>query len=173
MTGPLILSTLAPASRQLHRSAARAALLRTRPAMAAPAPRYLHCTTARAAILNITDREDFHERVILSPIPVIVNFHADWCEPCKDLTPMLERLVEAKTNINLCSLDIENHVDLLQDFEVKAVPAVLAFFNGQVIEKFVGLVNEQIVGEFVGKVVNRLNAYANVQAAQKEPLGEL
>ena len=69
-------------------------------------------------------------------------------------------------------LDIENHVDLLQDFEVQAVPAVLAFFNGQVVEKFVGLVNEQIVTDFVGRVIGRLNAYTNVQAAQKEPRGD-
>ena len=69
-------------------------------------------------------------------------------------------------------LDIENHVDLLQDFEVQAVPAVLAFFNGQVVEKFVGLVNEQIVTDFVGRVIGRLNAYTNLQAAQNEPGGD-
>lgn len=135
----------------------------------APTARQLHRSATRAALLHITDREDFHERVILSPIPVIVNFHADWCDPCKDLTPMLERLVEPKRNLNLCSLDIENHVDLLQDFEVQAVPAVLAFFNGQVVEKFVGLVNEQVVDEFISKVIRRLNAYTDVQAAQKDP----
>ena len=61
-------------------------------------------------------------------------------------------------------MDIENHVALLEDFEVQAVPAVLAFFNGQVVEKFVGLVNEQIVTDFVGRVIGRLNAYT---AAQK------
>ncbi|KAF0307425.1 Thioredoxin, mitochondrial [Amphibalanus amphitrite] len=140
-----------------------------RPTLAVAAARQFHGSAQRLALLQISDREDFHERVILSPIPVIVNFHADWCEPCKDLTPMLERLVKPKRNLNLCSLDIENHVDLLQDFEVQAVPAVLAFFNGQVVEKFVGLVNEQIVTDFVGKVIGRLNAYTDLQAAQKEP----
>lgn len=60
-------------------------------------------------------------------------------------------------------------MDLLQDFEVQAVPAVLAFFNGQVVEKFVGLVNEEIVSDFVGKVINRLNTYANKQAEQVDP----
>ena len=89
------------------------------------------------------------------------------------LTPYL--MVPSLGHHPLCfapQLDIENHVDLLQDFEVQAVPAVLAFFNGQVVEKFVGLVNEQIVTDFVGRVIGRLNAYTDFQAAQKEPSGE-
>ena len=81
----------------------RQTVSRARPALAATG-RQFHGSATRAALLQISDREDFHERVILSPIPVIVNFHADWCEPCKDLTPMLERLVEPKRNLNLCSV---------------------------------------------------------------------
>lgn len=75
-----------------------------RPLLASQAARQLQSSAARAALLQISDRDEFHQRVILSPIPVIVNFHADWCEPCKDLTPMLERLIESKSNIYLCSV---------------------------------------------------------------------
>ena len=53
--------------------------------------------------------------------PVIVNFHADWCEPCKILTPKLKELIEPLTNLDLAVVDVEDNADLVHTFEVGPV----------------------------------------------------
>lgn len=125
--------------------------------------RGVHTSAPRRVILQIRDEADFRERVIMSALPVVVNFYADWCDPCHELTSMLEQMIGERRNIALCSLEIDNHVPLLMDFEVQAIPAVLAFFNGQVVDKFVGLVNRQMVSDFVARIVQRLHDHTVLQ----------
>ena len=90
--------------------------------------------------------------MINSDIPVIVNFHAEWCDPCKILTPKMEELLEDSTEIDLAIIDVENNTDLVETFEVKAVPAVLAFRNGVVVDKFIGLVDANSIESIIDKL---------------------
>ena len=92
---------------------------------------------------TIQDEDDFKERVINSPIPVIVDFSATWCGPCKILGPRLEAAV-AGTNskVNLAIVDIDDNSDLAMDHEVQAVPTVVVFKGGQSVDKFIGLLDE-------------------------------
>ena len=92
------------------------------------------------------------QQVIDSKIPVIVNFHAEWCDPCKILTPKMTELLENSTTINLATIDVEKNIDLVNTFEVKAVPAVLAFRNGVVVDKFIGLVDANSIDTLIEKL---------------------
>lgn len=103
-------------------------------------------------IFTVNDKSVFTEKVMNSEVPVIVNFHADWCEPCKILTPKLEKLIGPMENINLAVVDVEKNADLAHIFEVKAVPAVLAVRNGCVVDKFIGLVDGAVIETFVEKL---------------------
>ena len=102
---------------------------------------------------TIQDEDDFKERVINSPIPVIVDFSATWCGPCKILGPRLEAAV-AGTNskVNLAIVDIDDNSDLAMDHEVQAVPTVVAFKGGQAVDKFIGLLDEDRLDAFVTKL---------------------
>ena len=102
---------------------------------------------------TIQDEDDFKERVINSPIPVIVDFSATWCGPCKILGPRLEAAV-AGTNskVNLAIVDIDDNSDLAMDHEVQAVPTVVAFKGGQSVDKFIGLLDEDRLDAFVTKL---------------------
>ncbi|KAL7018652.1 hypothetical protein ACKWTF_010851 [Chironomus riparius] len=90
----------------------------------------------------IKDHFDFDKKVINSDLPIVVNFHAEWCEPCKLLTPKLTELLDENPDIDLAIVDVDTNIDLVHLFEVKAVPAVLAFRNGVVVDKFIGLVGK-------------------------------
>lgn len=83
---------------------------------------------------------------------VVVNFHAEWCEPCKILTPKMIELLGANESIDLAIVDVDDNVDLVHTFEVKAVPAVLAFKNGVVVDKFIGLVDSNMIEELIYKL---------------------
>lgn len=72
-----------------------------------------------------------------------MNFHAEWCEPCNILTPQLNALTENNDEVDLAIVDVENNTELVETFGVKAVPAVLAFCNGVIVDKFIGLVDNK------------------------------
>lgn len=109
----------------------------------------------RDKIITIKNDDDFLSKVMNSDNPVIVNFHAEWCEPCHILTPKLKELIEPKDNIDLAIVDVENHAELVHTFEVKAVPAVLAVRNGLVVDKFIGLVDANMIENLINKLDNK------------------
>ena len=107
----------------------------------------------------IESHDDFVKKVMNSEVPVIVNFHAEWCDPCKILSPKLKEMVEPMENVNLAVIDVENNAELVHTFEVKAVPAVLAVRNGLVVDKFIGLVDV----DMIEKLISKLTIHANKQ----------
>ncbi|XP_075155083.1 thioredoxin [Haematobia irritans] len=101
---------------------------------------------------TVKDHYEFDQKVINSDNPVIVNFHAEWCDPCKILTPKMTELLENSNEIDLAIIDVESNTELVETFEVKAVPAVLAFRNGVVVDKFIGLVDANSIESLIDKL---------------------
>lgn len=91
-------------------------------------------------------------KVLNNDVMVVVNFHAEWCEPCKLLAPKLEELVLPLPNVDLAIVDVEKCPELVQAFEVKAVPAVVAVRSGIVVDKFIGLVDAKNIEDFIKKI---------------------
>jgi len=86
--------------------------------------------------------------------PTIVDFSATWCGPCKLLTPRLDAAIAAtEGKVNLALVDIDNLSDLALDYDVQAVPTVLAVKDGKVVDKFIGLIDEDKLGAFVNKLM--------------------
>jgi putative thioredoxin len=79
--------------------------------------------------------------------PIVVDFWADWCGPCHQLTPVLERAAEAR-DIELVKIDIDANPDLAQRYGVRSIPAVKAFKNGHVVAEFVGARPASAVEQF-------------------------
>lgn len=104
-------------------------------------------------IFVIKNNDDFMDKVMSSANPVIVNFHAEWCEPCKILTPKMRELVEPQEHIDLAIVDVETNAELVHTFEVKAVPAVLAVRNGVIVDKFIGLVDANMIENLITKLI--------------------
>lgn len=103
-------------------------------------------------LISINSNDEFLLKVMNSENPVIVNFHAEWCEPCHILTPKMTELVEHNDYIDLVTVDVENHAELVHTFEVKAVPAVIAVKDGLVVDKFVGLVDANMIENLIKKL---------------------
>jgi len=89
--------------------------------------------------LQFTDA-NFDEEVIKSDKPVLVDFWAEWCGPCKALTPVIEELArEYAGKVKIGKVNTDENRQISVRFSVSAIPTVMMFQNGQVIEKFVGL----------------------------------
>jgi putative thioredoxin len=83
-------------------------------------------------------------------LPVVVDFWAEWCGPCKTLGPQLEEAVEARDGaVLLAKVDVDDNQQLAQQHGVQGIPAVKAFVDGEVVDEFVGAVNRSHIEGFL------------------------
>ncbi len=80
----------------------------------------------------------FEDQVILSDQPVIVDFYADWCGPCKMLSPVLEQLAADHTEVKIAKVNVDEEPALAERYRVRGIPHVVMFRNGKVAEQVLG-----------------------------------
>ena len=99
---------------------------------------------------SAVDTAHVPQEVLLSDTPVAVDFHAQWCGPCKALSPMLDKLSESfDGKVKIVKVDIDQEPELAGRFRIRGVPTMLFFKNGKVVDQVVGLLPPQeLVGRF-------------------------
>ena len=111
---------------------------------------------APADLVKDSDQNKFAKDVLEASrtVPVIVDFWAPWCGPCKTLQPIIEKVVRAaKGAVKLVKIDIDKNQMLAQQLRIQSIPAVYAFFGGRPVDGFMGAVPESQGQAFVDKLV--------------------
>ncbi|OGN61985.1 MAG: thioredoxin [Chlamydiae bacterium RIFCSPHIGHO2_12_FULL_49_11] len=96
-------------------------------------------------------QSEFQKKVIDSREKiVIVDFFADWCGPCRQLSPILEEISdEFSSRVDIYKVDVGQEADLARTFEVLSIPTVLFFKNGKKVDEFVGLRDKDSIVEMI------------------------
>ncbi len=104
-------------------------------------------------VLQLTDA-NFEQEVVQSDVPVLVDFWAEWCMPCKMLAPTIEELAGEYTGrLKVGSIDTDSNRDTSLRFEISAIPTVILFKGGEVAKKFVGLQQKTDLKEAIDDVL--------------------
>jgi putative thioredoxin len=116
-------------------------------------------------VVDVTDA-DFMERVVGESRrrPVLVDFWADWCGPCKQLSPVLERLADEKQGqFLLAKIDVDRNQYTASQFRIQSIPNVWAFVDGRPVDQFAGAMPEPAVRAFIDRL---LPTEADIDAAE-------
>ena len=101
--------------------------------------------------------------------PVLVDFWAPWCGPCKQLTPIIEKVIKAAGGkVKLVKMNIEEHPEIAGQLGVKSIPAVIAFQKGQPVDGFMGALPEGQIKGFLERLVGPLGGEGEALAAEAE-----
>ena len=131
-----------------------------------------------AMTTNVTDvsEADFQSLVIegSKQTPVVVDFWADWCQPCKTLGPILEKVTnETQGSVRLAKVDVDANPRLAQAFGVQGIPMVIAFKDGKPVSQFTGAVPEATVRQFIAQLIPPLVDEAVLAAEALADAGDL
>jgi thioredoxin 1 len=89
------------------------------------------------------DSSNFDSTISGASVPVVVDFWAPWCGPCKAIAPILEELAdELGDSAQICKVNVDNNSEVAGKYEIRAIPTILVFKNGEVAETIVGLTSK-------------------------------
>jgi len=102
--------------------------------------------------LRDVSENDFVDEVELSDRPVIVDFWAEWCGPCKQLAPRLEKLSEQYPDVKIVKVDVDDNPDVTQRFGVRSIPTLIFFKEGENVHELTGAVDPSTLSETIEDV---------------------
>lgn len=86
--------------------------------------------------------DNFETEVLKSDVPVLVDFYADWCGPCKMLAPLLEQFAQENPQVKVCKINVDDQADLAMDYDVRSIPTLVVFKDGKEANRSVGLISK-------------------------------
>ena len=106
-----------------------------------------------AKYLTLTE-ENFRKEVLESPQPVLVDFWAGWCAPCRAIEPAIKELAELfDGTARIGKVDVDDQQALAQSYDIRSIPTLLYFVNGEVVERTVGAVTKKMLSGKLSSLV--------------------
>ena len=100
--------------------------------------------------VKTVDINSFETEVINAGVPVLADFYADWCGPCRMLRPALDAIAAERTDVKVVAVNIDENPDLADEFDISSIPCVILFKNGAEADRSIGLKPKEMIEEMLG-----------------------
>jgi thioredoxin 1 len=101
-----------------------------------------NAATSTSSVIEHIRGNEFDEKVLQSPVPILVDFYADWCGPCQMLAPVLENVAKETTDAKIVKVNVDENRELAARYRIEAIPSLLVFRNGKLTNRHTGLADE-------------------------------
>ena len=102
----------------------------------------------KMAVVKLTT-DNFDQEVLQAQQPVLVDFYADWCGPCKMMSPIVEALSEELSDVKVCHINIDENIDIAQKYRVMSIPTFIAFKGGEESGRQIGAIPKTALVDLV------------------------
>ena len=100
------------------------------------------------SVIAIT-KENFHKEVMLSEKPVLVDFWAPWCGPCRRVGPLVDEIAEERDDIKVGKINVDEEPELAAQFQIMSIPTLMVFKDGEVVNKTMGARPKAQINELI------------------------
>ncbi len=101
------------------------------------------------AVIKLTN-ENFVDEVMGSGVPVLIDFYADWCGPCRMLAPTVEEIANERNDVKVCKINVDEQNELAMTFEIQVIPTLVVMKDGAMIKKEVGVKDKAAILAMLG-----------------------
>lgn len=103
--------------------------------------------------VNIVNQDNFQTDVLNSDKPVLVDFWAEWCGPCKQLAPTVQEIANENPSITVCKMDVDANRDTAVKYGIRSIPTLMLFKDGEAVGTEIGALTKQQLQEFINQVL--------------------
>lgn len=101
-------------------------------------------------IINV-EKDNFEEKVLKASLPVLIDFNANWCIPCRMLRPRLDEISTERDDVQIVSININNEEELARRYGVMSIPCLILIKDGKEVRRSVGLISKEEINHFIGE----------------------
>ena len=103
-------------------------------------------------ITEIT-KANFEAEVVNSDKPVLIDFWAEWCGPCRMIAPAIDSIASEREDLKVCKVNVDAEQELCVKFEIDSIPTLIILKNGEIAGKLIGLNSKTIIESFINKTI--------------------